>query len=326
MGQEFESLQARQFFIYMYTVAALYKFSKILDPIKIHNDIRAKFIQFSIRGTILVGEEGVNGTISSDEKNNIDKAIEFISKLDGFDNLDVKYSFSEKNPFVRLKVKLKKEIVTIGDPLINPSKLVGDYVNPADWNELIDNEDTIIIDTRNNYEYSIGTFKNSLNPKTTKFREFPKWVKKQKFTKEDKKNKNVAMFCTGGIRCEKASSLMKGMGFENVFHLKGGILKYFEDVSETDTRWQGECFVFDDRVSVKHDLSEGSYDMCHGCRMPITEDDKLSKKYIQGVACPDCFDKTTEDQKSRYMSRQKQVELAKKRNQKHIGPKEEVLN
>ena len=309
----------------MYKVAALYKFTKILNPFKIHNNIRSKLKNHNVNGTILVGEEGINGTISSNSKNNLDKAIEFISKLEGFKNLEVKYSFSEKNPFIRLKVKLKKEIVTIGDTSVDPTKIVGEYVSPAEWNELIDNKDTIVIDTRNNYEYSIGTFKNSLNPKTSKFREFPNWIKEQKFTKEDKKHKNIAMFCTGGIRCEKASSLMKAQGFDNVFHLKGGILKYFEDIPEAETRWQGECFVFDDRVSVKHDLSEGSYDMCHGCRMPITEDDKLSAKYIRGVACPDCFDKTTEEQKSRYMSRQKQVDIAKKRNQKHIGPKEEVL-
>ena len=296
----------------MYKVATLYKFSKILDPFKIHNSIRTKLKSLAVCGTILVGKEGINGTISAYSKNSIDNAIKFISMLDGFNNLDVKYSTSKKKPFVRLKVKLKKEIVTIGDTTIDPTKVVGEYVNPADWNELIDNKDTILIDTRNNYENSIGTFKKSLNPKTSKFREFPNWIKKQKFSKEDKKNKNIAMFCTGGIRCEKASSFMKEQGFENVFHLKGGILKYFEDVPETDTRWQGECFVFDDRVSVKHDLSEGTYDMCHGCRMPITEDDKLSAKYIRGVACPDCFDKTTEEQKSRYMSRQKQVDLAKK--------------
>jgi len=309
----------------MYKVAALYKFTKILNPFKIHNNIRSKLKNHNVNGTILVGEEGINGTISSNSKKNLDKAIEFISKLEGFKNLEVKYSFSEKNPFIRLKVKLKKEIVTIGDTSVDPTKIVGEYVSPAEWNELIDNKDTIVIDTRNNYEYSIGTFKNSLNPKTSKFREFPNWIKEQKFTKEDKKHKNIAMFCTGGIRCEKASSLMKAQGFDNVFHLKGGILKYFEDIPEAETRWQGECFVFDDRVSVKHDLSEGSYDMCHGCRMPITEDDKLSAKYIRGVACPNCFDKTTEEQKSRYMSRQKQVDIAKKRNQKHIGPKEEVL-
>ena len=187
-------------------------------------------------------------------------------------------------------------------------------------------KNTIIIDTRNNYEYSIGTFKNSLNPNTTKFREFPNWLKKNKFTAHEKNNKNIAMFCTGGIRCEKASSLMKEKGFKNVYHLKGGILKYFESVSKEKSRWQGECFVFDDRVSVKHDLSQGTYDMCHGCRMPITDNDKKSKKYIRGVACPECFDKTSEEQKLRYKSRQKQVDLAKERNQKHIGPKEEVLS
>ena len=310
----------------MYKVAALYKFTKILNPFKVHNNIRSKLKNHNVNGTILVGEEGINGTISSNSKNNLDKAIEFISKLEGFKNLEVKYSFSEKNPFIRLKVKLKKEIVTIGDTSVDPTKIVGEYVSPAEWNELIDNKDTIVIDTRNNYEYSIGTFKNSINPHTNKFREFPKWIKKQKFSNKDKESKNIAMFCTGGIRCEKASSLMKNQGFKNVYHLKGGILKYFELVPEEQSKWQGECFVFDDRVSVKHNLSEGTYDMCHGCRMPITEDDKLSAKYIRGVACPDCFDKTTEEQKSRYMSRQKQVDLAKKRNQKHIGPKEEAFN
>ena len=312
--------------MFMYKVAALYKFTKILNPFKIHNNIRSKLKNHNVNGTILVGEEGINGTISAYSKNSIDNAIKFISMLDGFNNLDVKYSTSKKKPFVRLKVKLKKEIVTIGDTTIDPTKVVGEYVNPADWNELIDNKDTILIDTRNNYEYSIGTFKKSINPNTSKFREFPKWLEKQKFSNSDKNNKKVAMFCTGGIRCEKASSLMKKNGFKNVYHLKGGILKYFESVPEQETMWEGECFVFDDRVSVKHDLSVGTYDMCHGCRMPITSDDKASKNYIRGVACPKCFDKTTEEQKSRYMSRQKQVDLAKARNQKHIGPKKEIFN
>ena len=225
-----------------------------------------------------------------------------------------------------MKVKLKEEIVTIGDNSIDPTEEVGEYVDPNNWNKLIENKNTILIDTRNNYEYSIGTFKNSINPRTNKFREFPQWIKKQKFSNKDKETKNIAMFCTGGIRCEKASSLMKNQGFKNVYHLKGGILKYFELVPEVQSKWQGECFVFDDRVSVKHDLSEGTYDMCHGCRMPITEKDKTSKKYIKGVSCSKCFDKTTDEQKSRYMSRQKQVDLAKKRNQRHIGPKEEVFN
>ena len=310
----------------MYKVAALYKFSQILNPIQIHKEIHKKFKNLSIYGTILVGAEGINGTISSSSKINLAKGIKYIKDLDGFNDLDIKYSFSNKNPFVRMKVKLKREIVTIGDETIDPTQIMGEYINPEDWNNLIEDPNTIIIDTRNNYEYSIGTFKNSINPETTKFREFPQWLKKQKFTDEEKKNKNIAMFCTGGIRCEKASSLMKNQGFENVYHLKGGILKYFESIPKNDSKWEGECFVFDDRVSVKKDLSEGTYDMCHGCRMPITEGDKNSKKYIRGVACPDCFDKTTNEQKSRYMSRQKQVDLAKKRNQKHIGPKEEVFN
>ena len=310
----------------MYKVAALYKFSRILNPLELREQIHIKFKDLSIYGTVLIGQEGINGTISARSQKELSSALNFINSKKGFKDLDIKYSSSNKNPFVRLKVKLKKEIVTIGDQSIDPNKIAGEYIEPKDWNDLIDNQDTIIIDTRNNYEYSIGTFKDSINPKTTKFREFPKWINKQKFTYAEKKNKNIAMFCTGGIRCEKASSLMKKEGFKNVYHLKGGILKYFESIPEEESRWDGECFVFDDRVSVKHDLSEGSYDMCHGCRMPITNKDKESKKYIRGVACPKCFDKTTQDQKSRYMSRQKQVDLAKKRNQKHIGPKEEVFN
>ena len=310
----------------MFEIAALYKFSKILNPIKTHNAIRSKFKELSIYGTILVGKEGLNGTIAAKNKKNLLDGLAFLKQIDGFKDLDIKYSIAEKNPFVRLKVKLKKEIVTIGDESIDPTHLVGEYLEPNEWNRLIKDKDTILIDTRNNYEYSIGTFKNSINPRTSKFREFPKWLKKQKFSNIDKKKKKIAMFCTGGIRCEKASSLMKKSGFKNVYHLKGGILKYLESISESESMWDGECFVFDDRVSVKHDLSKGSYDMCHGCRMPITEDDKSSNNYIKGVACPNCFDKTTKEQKSRYMSRQNQVDLAKARNQKHIGPKEEICN
>ena len=307
----------------MFSVAALYKFSSINDPESLHNEIRKSLKSLSISGTILVGEEGINGTISG-TNSNIKKAIAFIQSIKGFASLDIKYSESPKNPFIRLKIKLKKEIVTIGDRSINPNKIVGDYVDPKNWNSLIDDKDTILIDTRNDYEYSIGTFKNAINPKTVKFREFPKWVKNQNFTEDDKKNKKVAMFCTGGIRCEKASSLMMKDGFENIHHLKGGILNYFQSVKNEDSLWEGECFVFDDRVSVNQDLTVGTYDMCHGCRMPITEDDKKLKEYIKGVACPKCFNTTTEDQKARYMSRQKQVDLAKARNQKHIGPKDKI--
>lgn len=308
----------------MFKIAALYKFAEILDPEKAQIEIRSNLKSLSIYGTILVGQEGLNGTISG-SKENIHKAIAYIRQLKNFNDTDVKFSEAISNPFVRLKIKLKDEIVTIGDKTVNPLEISGKYIDPKDWNELIDNEDTILIDTRNDYECAIGTFKNAINPKTVKFRDFPEWVKNQNFTTEEKQNKKIAMFCTGGIRCEKASSFMMSDGFNDVSHLKGGILKYFEDVSEEDSLWRGECFVFDDRVSVKHDLKRGTYDMCHGCRMPITEKDKASKKFIRGVACPSCFDSTTEDQKSRYMSRQKQVDLAKERNTKHIGPKEELI-
>ena len=310
----------------MFKVAALYKFSKIDNPLEIQISLKKTLKELSIHGTILVGNEGINGTIATEDKENLNRALIYLKGLKGFEDLDIKFSDSKKNPFIRLKIKLKDEIVTIGDKSIDPIKTVGEYVKPEDWNSLLQEDDILLIDTRNDYEYSIGTFRDSINPKTKKFRDFPKWLKDQDFTKEDKKNKKVAMFCTGGIRCEKASSLMKNEGFKKVYHLRGGVLKYFESVSKDKSLWDGECFVFDDRVSVKHDLSIGDYDMCHGCRMPITENDKKTKKYIRGVACPNCFDQTTEEQKSRYKSRQKQMELAKQRNQKHLGPKEEVLN
>ena len=307
----------------MYLVAALYKFSSISKPKELQDEIRSQLKELSIYGTILVGEEGLNGTIAGTHKK-INEAVKYIKSIQGFSNLDIKFSQSQENPFVRLKVKLKKEIVTIGDESINPNHKVGDYIDPQDWNELISDKNTILIDTRNNYECSIGTFKNAINPNTVKFREFPEWIEDQNFSDDEKDKKNFAMFCTGGIRCEKASSFMKERGFKNVNHLKGGILNYFEKIDASISLWEGECFVFDDRVSVKHDLSVGTYDMCHGCRMPITEKDKKNNKYIRGVACPTCFDNTSEEQKNRYMSRQKQVDLAKERNQKHIGPKEEV--
>ena len=309
----------------MFKVAALYKFSQIDNPLEVQIYLKKILKNLSIYGTILIGNEGINGTIASRDKKNLNKALMYLKNLKGFKDLDIKFSNSKKKPFIRLKIKLKQEIVTIGDKSIDPTKNVGEYVNPEDWNSLLEEENILLIDTRNDYEYSIGSFKDSINPNTQKFRDFPKWLKGQNFTQEDKNSKKVAMFCTGGIRCEKASSLMKNEGFKKVYHLKGGILKYFESVSEENSLWDGECFVFDDRVSVKHDLSVGDYDMCHGCRMPITETDKISQKYIQGVSCPNCFDQTTEEQKSRYMSRQKQIDLAKQRNQKHIGPKEEVF-
>ena len=305
----------------MFKIAALYKFAEVGNPEKAQIEIRSNLKVLSIHGTILVGQEGINGTISG-SKDNIDKAIAYIRQLKNFNDTDIKFSEARINPFARLKIKLKEEIVTIGDKTVKPQEVTGNYINPKDWNDLIDDNDTILIDTRNDYECAIGTFKNAINPKTVRFRDFPKWVKTQNFSKEDKKNKKIAMFCTGGIRCEKASSFMMNDGFKDVNHLKGGVLKYFEDVPEKKSLWLGECFVFDDRVSVKHDLKVGSYDMCHGCRMPITDADKKSNNYIKGVACPKCFAQKTEKQKSRYMSRKKQIDLAKTRNKKHLGPKD----
>ena len=304
----------------MYSVAALYKFSPVVDPEATQELLKKQLLNHKIFGTILVGYEGLNGTISGDQAN-ILIALNCIKDLEGFDDIDIKFSESKDNPFLRLKVKLKDEIVTIGNPSINPNIQAGNYVDASDWNNLIKNEDVLLIDVRNDYECSIGTFNNSVNPKTKTFKDFPKWVDSQGFSESDKNSKKVAMFCTGGIRCEKASSYMKNEGFNDVYHLKGGILKYFESVDEDNSLWQGECFVFDDRVSVKQDLSVGSYDMCHGCRLPITDLDKDSNKYQKGISCPSCFDTKTDEQKSRYASRQLQVNLAKERNEKHIGVK-----
>ena len=220
-----------------------------------------------------------------------------------------------------VRVARKDEIVTMGKKNINPSTQSGEYINHKRWNALIEDKNTLLIDTRNSYEYAIGTFKNSINPKTANFKEFPEWVNKQQFSETDKKQKKVAMFCTGGIRCEKASAFMKNEGFEKVYHLKGGILKYLEEIETRNSLWQGECFVFDDRVSVKHDLSEGSYDLCHGCRMPITEQDKLSSHYVKGVSCSNCVNEKTSSQIKRYKTRQKQINLAKAKNKNHLGPK-----
>ena len=302
----------------MFKISAFYKFAAINKPLSLQEKILNKFTELSIKGTLLIGEEGINGTISAKNSDSLDNAINFIKTTNGFENLEVKYSTSKKDPFPRLKVKLKNEIVTIGDVSIDPNKNVGEYVHPKDWNNLITDEEVMVLDTRNTYEYSIGSFKNSIQPETKNFREFPAWLEMLEESGFDK-NKKVAMFCTGGIRCEKASSLMRSKGFENVYHLQGGILNYLEKINEEDSLWNGECFVFDDRVAINHKLQVGSYDMCHGCRMPITDFDKDSEHYERGVTCPNCFNMKTHDQKKRYADRQKQVNLAKSRNQKHIG-------
>ena len=304
----------------MHKIITLYKFHKIQEPLKLQAALKKELKNLDILGTIIVGNEGINGTVSGTSIN-LDRAIERLKLHSKILDLDLKESFSKKSPFLRLKIKIKDEIVTMGKKNINPSTQSGEYINHNRWNALIEDKNTLLIDTRNSYEYAIGTFKNSINPKTANFKEFPEWVKKQKFSETDKKQKKVAMFCTGGIRCEKASAFMKNEGFEKVYHLKGGILKYLEEIETRNSLWQGECFVFDDRVSVKHDLSEGSYDLCHGCRMPITEQDKLSSHYVKGVSCSNCVNEKTSSQIQRYKTRQKQINLAKAKNKNHLGPK-----
>jgi len=303
----------------MFLTIAFYQFVSLKNIDQLQAFI-LKFCQKnSIKGTILLASEGINGTISGDEKK-IQKFIEFIKEdsffKNNFKNLEHKESWASKNPFYRMKVRLKKEIVALGVDGISPTKKVGKYVNPEDWNKLINDPNTIVIDTRNNYEVDIGTFKNSINPETETFREFPSYVDENL---NNNKLKKVAMFCTGGIRCEKATSLMLEKGFKDVFHLKGGILKYLENIPKEESLWEGECFVFDQRVAVTHGLDEGQYDQCYACRHPLSPDELKSKKYIKGISCPYCFNKLTQKKKASVTERQKQIMLSKSKGTNHIG-------
>ena len=298
-------------------VATFYKFVKVDDLVALQDQLYAICNKNNVMGTILIANEGVNGTISSKPRE-IEKTLISIQKDDRFSEIEIKYSSTNKQPFHKMRVKLKKEIVTIGLPEINPNKTVGTYVKPEQWNDIISDPDVILIDTRNKFEIKIGSFKNALDPRTTSFRDFPEWVKKFKQDKTNT-NKKIAMYCTGGIRCEKASSLMKEEGFNEVYHLQGGILKYLEQVEKEKSLWEGECFVFDDRVCLTENLEVGSYKMCFACRMPITEDEINDDRYEEGISCLYCYDKTTEEKKERFESRQKQIELSKLRGEKHIG-------
>jgi len=301
-------------------VAALYKFVEIDDLLSLQSNLYEICEKNNIMGTILIANEGINGTISG-KTNEINQTISLLKSDKRFTNIEIKYSSTDKQPFHRMKVRLKKEIVTIGLPKINPNKKVGTYVKPDDWNDLISDPNVVVIDTRNKYETKIGSFQNALDPETSSFREFPDWVKKFKSSKENA-NKKIAMFCTGGIRCEKASSLMKEEGFEDVYHLQGGILKYLETIDKENSLWNGECFVFDQRVCLTDELEVGSYKMCFACRMPITHEEMQNEKYIEGISCIYCYDKTTKEKKERFGSRQKQILLAKERGEKHLGGKQ----
>ncbi|MEE4245095.1 MAG: rhodanese-related sulfurtransferase [Kangiellaceae bacterium] len=298
-----------------YVVCALYKFVKLDNFPAIKPNLLKVMTDNNVVGTLLLAHEGINGTVAG-SRQAIDSLLAWLNSDDRLNPIETKESYTDICPFKRTKVKLKKEIVTMGVEDIDPNHVVGRYVDAKDWNDLISDPEVLLIDTRNDYEYQVGTFKNAINPNTDTFREFPDYVKEHL---DPEKHKKVAMFCTGGIRCEKSTAYLKQQGFDEVFHLKGGILKYLEDVPKEQTLWDGECFVFDDRVTVNHDLERGGYDQCNACRLPITEEDKASEHFEQGVSCPHCFDKTTPEQKERYAQREKQIQLAKARGERHLG-------
>jgi UPF0176 protein len=298
-----------------YVVAALYKFVTLNDFRALREPLLDACRAEGVKGTLLLAREGINGTIAG-TRGGIDGVLAFLRRDPRLADLEHKESGDSEMPFYRMKVKLKREIVTLGEKGLDPNERVGTYVEPRDWNALVNDPDVLLIDTRNDYECDIGTFKGALDPHTQSFREFPAYVRKHL---DPARHKKVAMFCTGGIRCEKASAFMLGEGFEEVYHLRGGILKYLEEIPPEESTWEGECFVFDNRVAVDHRLQKGRYDQCYGCRHPITETDKVSGKYEKGVCCPYCYDRLSPEQKARFRERQKQIELAARRGEKHIA-------
>ena len=296
-------------------VAAFYKFAKLPDYRERQPELLDHCVRNRLYGTLLLAEEGINGTVAG-ARAGIDALIAFLQADQRFADIEHKESYADEMPFTRMKVKLKREIVTLGVTGINPNEKVGTYVAPEDWNALISDPDVVLIDTRNGYEVDIGTFRGAIDPQTTTFREFPAYVSNNF---NPARHKKIAMFCTGGIRCEKASSLMMAQGYEQVYHLQGGILKYLEKVAPEESLWEGECFVFDQRISVGHGLKVGEYEQCHGCRHPVSPGDKASVQYVVGVSCPHCFDSQTEEKRARFAERQKQTELARLRGGAHIG-------
>lgn len=297
------------------TICALYKFVRLDNYLELREPLLTKMTDVEVKGTLLLAAEGINGTIAGSQKA-IEQILDYLQAQPNLGAIVHKESFSDNNPFHRTKVKLKKEIVTMGIEGIDPNQVVGTYVKPKDWNALISDPEVLLVDTRNDYEVEIGTFEGALNPDTETFREFPQYVKDNL---DKTKHKKVAMFCTGGIRCEKSTAYLKEQGFEDVYHLEGGILKYLEEVPSTETMWQGECFVFDGRVAVDHDLEQGQYDQCFACRFPLTEAEKESEHYVKGISCHRCHDKVTDEQRNRYAERQRQISLAEKRGESHIG-------
>ena len=300
-------------------VAAMYKFTELADFEALRPQLQTAALHHKIMGTILLAHEGLNGTIAGSAAG-LRGFFDYLARLAAMRDIEVKFSFCAEMPFNRMKVRLKKEIVTLGQPAADPRNTVGTYVQPQDWNALISDEETLVIDTRNDYEVAIGQFANAVDPQTSTFRDFADYVEqKLKPLAAGARPKKIAMYCTGGIRCEKATSYLLQQGFENVYHLKGGILKYLETVPEKDSLWQGDCFVFDQRVSVRHGLVQGDYDMCHACRMPMSKADTQHPHYTAGISCPKCNGTHDAEQQNRFAERQKQINLAKARGESHIG-------
>jgi UPF0176 protein len=298
------------------TVAAFYRFHALEDVAAIQVPLLAALKAAGAKGTVLLAEEGVNGTIAA-TSDKIETALRAVIDLCNLPDLERKYSTAATLPFLRLKVRLKKEIVTIGPVPANPNLLVGNYVEPEDWNALISDPDVIVLDTRNDYEVRVGSFRNAIDPHTESFSQFPAWVEQNL---RNMKGRKIATFCTGGIRCEKATSFMRHAGFEQVYHLKGGILKYLEKVPQDQSLWDGACFVFDERVAVGHGLTVADFTTCHGCLEPISAEERSSPLYEEGVCCPHCAEKLTQAQKASNRERQKQYVLALQRGRKHLGP------
>lgn len=296
-------------------VCAMYKFVTLAEFEKLQSPLQKVMETSGVKGSLLLAQEGINGTVAGSQSA-IDNLLAWLATQPGLDNIVYKLSFDDVMPFYRTKVKLKKEIVTMGVEGIDPKKLVGTYVKPKDWNQLISDPEVLLVDTRNDYEVQIGTFKDALDPKTKTFREFPDYVKQNL---DPAKHKKVAMFCTGGIRCEKSTAYLKEQGFDEVYHLEGGILKYLEEVKQEESLWQGECFVFDNRVAVDHNLEKGQYAQCNACRMPITADEMALDSFVQGVSCLHCIDNISEKQRQRFIERERQVQLSKLRGEAHIG-------
>jgi UPF0176 protein len=300
-----------------YLVAAFYKFVALPNYREVREPLLQRCEELGLLGSILLAEEGINGTISGLQQD-VQSLFEYLHSDPRLQDLHHKQSWADDQPFYRMKVRLKKEIVSLGVDGVDPNRTVGEYVAPQDWNELISRDDVRLIDTRNHYEYHLGTFKGAEDPDTVSFRDFPEWVAENL---DPEKDRQVAMFCTGGIRCEKATSYLLELGFEGVYHLDGGILNYLETVEKEESLWEGDCFVFDNRVTVDHDLAEGDFEICPACRMPLTNEDRESPLFELHVSCPRCHDRLTDRKRQGLLERARQMKLAAERGERHIGVK-----